>query len=137
TQIMRIQDSLTSLQRLSLFIDQHREQIAPHLDNRNAMKALSADIHALSEFAEALDTKIEFLLDAMLGMITLDQNQIMMVLSLIAAMFLPATLISSIFGMNFASMPVLQWHHGFFLSLGAMVLAAGVVATIFRWRRWM
>lgn len=137
TQLMRLQDSLTSLHRLGSFIEQHRQRIAPQLEDQNATASLSGDIHALSEFAETLDAKIEFLLDAMLGLIALDQNQIMMMLSLMAAMFLPATLISSIFGMNFAQMPGLTWNHGFLLSLLAMVFAAILVGAVFRWRRWM
>lgn len=86
----------------------------PHLDDPAALGVIGADIKALSDLAEALDAKIEFVLDAMLGLLALDQNQIMMVLSLTAVMFLPATLISSIFGMNFETMPGLTWHHGFF-----------------------
>ncbi len=137
TQIMRLQDSLTSLQRLKVFMEQHRERIAPQIEDRSAINAIGSDIHALSELAEALDAKIDFLLDAMLGLIALDQNQIMMVLSLTAAMFLPATLISSIFGMNFASMPGLTWHHGFLICIGVMLVASLTIGAIFRWRRWM
>ena len=137
TQIMRLQESLASLQRLGVFIDQHHEQVVPHLSGRRGDLALRADVRALSEFADAVDSKIDFLLNAMLGMIALDQNQIMMVLSLTAAMFLPATLISSIFGMNFAVMPGLSWHHGFLMSIAAMVIASLVVWLIFRWRPWI
>lgn len=137
TQIMRLQDSLTSLQRLKAFMEQHADRVAPQMDDRTAISAIGADVHALSELAEALDDKIDFLLDAMLGLIALDQNQIMMVLSLTAAMFLPATLISSIFGMNFTQMPGLTWHHGFFISLGVMAFASIAIGLIFRWRRWI
>ncbi|MEM9221022.1 MAG: CorA family divalent cation transporter [Pseudomonadota bacterium] len=137
TQIVRLQDSLTSLQRLSVFMEQHASTITPHLDNESAVAALRADVRALAEFAEALDAKIEFLMDAMLGMITLDQNEIMMLLSVVAAMFLPATLIASIFGMNFPAMPVLKWHHGFFISIGGMAIAAIIVGFVIRWRRWL
>lgn len=136
TQIMRLQECLASLERLGIFMEQHREAVMPHA-RPHGTGGLHADVHALAEFAEAVDSKIDFLLNAMLGMIAVDQNQIMMVLSLTAAMFLPATLISSIFGMNFASMPGLSWHHGFLLSIGAMLVAAGVVWTVFRLRRWM
>ncbi|MEM0906941.1 MAG: CorA family divalent cation transporter [Pseudomonadota bacterium] len=137
TLTMRLQDALTSLMRLSLFMSQHQKRIAPHLDNRSGTLALGADIKALSELAGALDDKVDFILNAMLGIIALDQNKITMVLSMMAAMFLPPTLISSIFGMNFVSMPGLSWHHGFFLCLGAMVGASMIVGGIFRWRRWL
>ncbi|MEM6762993.1 MAG: CorA family divalent cation transporter, partial [Pseudomonadota bacterium] len=135
--IMRIQDCLTSLKRLSLFMERHLERIAPHENDRAPITALGADIRALSDFAIALDAKIEFLLNAMIGLIALNQNKITLVLSLTAAMFLPATLISSIFGMNFVDMPGLTWHHGFFICVGVMVAAAIFVGVIFRWRRWM
>lgn len=137
TEIMRLQDSLTSLQRLAHFMDQNRHRIVPHLDDPGAIAVLGADIKALAELAEALDAKIEFVLDAMLGLLAIDQNQIMMALSLIAAMFLPATLISSIFGMNFQQMPGLSWHFGFFICIGVMVVTAIGIAVVFRWRRWL
>ena len=137
TQIMRLQDSLTSLLRLKAFMEQHGDRVAPQMEDRTAISAIGADLRALSEFAEALDGKIDFLLDAMLGLITLDQNQIMMVLSLTAAMFLPATLISSIFGMNFTQMPGLSWHHGFLICLGVMGFASVAIGLVFRWRRWI
>jgi len=137
TEIMRLQDALTSVKRLVLFMQQHRHLIAPHLDDRNAIAILGSDIDAITNLANALDGKVDFLLNALLGVITLDQNQIMMVLSLIAAMFLPATLISSIFGMNFVDMPGLSWHHGFILCVATMAMAAVTVWIIFHWRRWM
>ncbi|WMS43617.1 CorA family divalent cation transporter [Acuticoccus sp. MNP-M23] len=137
TEILRLQDALTSNKRLVLFMEQHRRLIAPDLDDRNAINVLGSDIDAINQLANALDGKVDFLLNALLGLITLDQNQIMMVLSLIAAMFLPATLISSIFGMNFVDMPGLSWHHGFLLCVAGMVMAAISVWLIFHWRRWM
>ncbi len=137
TENLRMADALTSSRRLVLFMDQHRKFIAPDLEDLNAISVLGSDIDALRHLSNALDGKVDFLLNALLGLITLDQNQIMMVMSLIAAMFLPATLIASIFGMNFVDMPGLSWHHGFFLSLGAMGVTAASVWLFFHWRRWM
>lgn len=135
--LLKVQDSLVSLQRLALFLRQHADTIAKDTYDNTAIATMVEDLRSLSEFAEALDGKVEFLLDAMLGLIDLDQNQIMKIISMLAAMFLPATLISSIFGMNFRYMPELAWHHGFLLSLGVMGLSAVVMAFLFRWRRWM
>ncbi|MEM6762883.1 MAG: CorA family divalent cation transporter [Pseudomonadota bacterium] len=137
TSIMRVEDSLVSLKHLSAFMEREHARFEVRKADRAELVAFHIDVDALSSRAEALNEKVHFLLSAMLGVIGHDQNQITMVLSLIAALFLPATLIAAIFGMNFSDMPGLKWHHGFFICLGIMVTAAGSMAAYFRWRRWL
>lgn len=135
--LLNVQDSLMSLERLTVFMGNHAGRVLPVGTGSETLAALGADLRSLADFAAALASKVEFLLNAMLGLVQLDQNQIMKSMSLIAAMFLPATLMSSVFGMNFHDMPVLSWRHGFLIALGAMALTALAAAAVFRWRRWM
>ncbi|MEM7693510.1 MAG: CorA family divalent cation transporter [Pseudomonadota bacterium] len=127
TATQEVADSLTSLS-LALSLMAGRDDSAD-------IKTLKSDVANLAERAEALDRAIDFQLNAALGLIAHDQNTVTVLLSITAALFLPPTLIASIFGMNFADMPGLKFHHGFLVCLAAMGLAAGAMAAILRWRR--
>lgn len=107
------------------------------LKGRGAPDGFAADVATLSARAAALDSKIDFQLNAALGLIAHDQNTVTVVLSVTAALFLPPTLIASVFGMNFADVPGLRFHHAFFLCVAAMVLAAVGMAAILRLKRWL
>jgi len=78
-----------------------------------------------------------FLLDATLGMINTQQNDIIRILSVAAVVFLPPTLICSIYGMNFEHMPELKWVVGYPMALVLMVLSAVLPYLYFRHRGWM
>ncbi|MBJ3777634.1 CorA family divalent cation transporter [Acuticoccus mangrovi] len=137
SQLLKMEDSLIGLRRLVTFMKQHSDRLAKDRHDIATLNAMIEDVRILNELAEALDGKVDFLLDGMLGLIDLDQNQIMKIISILAALFLPATLISSIFGMNFTNMPELRWHDGFVFAVGLMVGSAVLMAIFFRWRRWM
>ena len=93
------------------------------------------DIHSIKEHGDALDNKLSFLLDATVGLVTLEQNQISKIFTVVSVIFLPPTLIASIYGMNFANMPELNWQLGFLFSLGLMVSSVGLTFLFFRWKR--
>lgn len=135
--LLKARDSLMSLERLGLFMKTHTNRVAIHKRDLKKIDVMVQDVRSLTEHAEALDGKVNFLLDAMLGLIDLDQNKIMKIISILAALFLPPTLVSSIFGMNFQDMPALSWHYGFALSMGIMAGSSVVIAIVFRWLRWM
>lgn len=135
--ILRVRDSLMSLERFGLFITANAERIVVGEADRGRLQMLVRDFKSLVEYTDALDNKVTFLLDAVLGLVDLDQNQIMKIISMMGAVFLPPTLISSIYGMNFEDMPALSWHYGFLMTLGLMGLTVAVAAVLFRWRRWL
>jgi magnesium transporter len=101
------------------------------------VKTLSRDTRFLSEHALSLTGKLNFLLDATLGMISIDQNAIIKIFSVAAVVFLPPTLIASIYGMNFVVMPELQWLAGYPFALGLMVLSAVLSYWFFKSRGWL
>ena len=92
---------------------------------------------ALTDQVTFLSNKINFLLDATLGLINLQQNQIIKIFSVAAVVFLPPTLVASIYGMNFDHMPELKWALGYPWALGLMVASAILPYLYFKRRGWL
>jgi magnesium transporter len=130
-------DSLMTLDRLIAVMTLISAQRELGKDSRPRLKSLSRDIRFLAVHAGSLSQKVTFLLDATLGMISIEQNAIIKIFSVAAVVFLPPTLIASIYGMNFIKMPELNWWFGYPLALGLMVMSAGLSLWFFRSRRWL
>ena len=111
--VSKIQDSLLTLQRMSGFLANAISQGKNGKDIRARVKTLSRDVVSLSDHASFQTQKITFLLDATLGMINIEQNGIIKIVSVAAVVFLPPTLVASIYGMNFDVMPELKWLLGY------------------------
>lgn len=133
----KIRDSLLSLDRLLSFLGtaSPERQAPAHL--RERVKTLSSDAKSLTDHASFLSAKITFLLDATLGMINIEQNAIIKIFSVAAVIFLPPTLIASIYGMNFVHMPELGWDFGYPFAIGLMVLFAVLPYLFFKFRNWL
>lgn len=106
-------------------------------ENRARMKVVQRDIQSLSEHAGYLTGKISFLLDAVLGMITIEQNGIIKIFSIASVVFLPPTLVASLYGMNFKAMPELNWAWGYPMAVILMILSAIVPLWYFREKGWL
>ncbi|WP_210879893.1 magnesium transporter CorA family protein [Roseovarius autotrophicus] len=137
TRVMHLRESLMTLERVLGFL-------MPVLDKMRAAKPLRAmlkthyrDARTIAEHASYLQQKTALLLDATLGMINIEQNAIIKIFSVAAVVFLPPTLVASIYGMNFTHMPELDWPLGYPLALGIMVLSAAVPLWFFRRRGWL
>jgi magnesium transporter len=91
----------------------------------------------LSDHAFYLSNKIQFLLDAMLGVVTIEQNNIIKIFSVAAVALMPPTLIASIYGMNFKHMPELDWSLGYPIAIALMLLAAALPYFVFKWKKWL
>jgi magnesium transporter len=81
--------------------------------------------------------KINFLMDATVGFININQNKIIKIFSVASVSLLPPTLVASSYGMNFAFMPELNWTYGYPMAIGLMVLSALVPMVYFRQRGWL
>lgn len=132
-----IRDSLMTLQRLSGFLGNALTQDKDGKDIRARVKTLSRDVASLSDHAAFMSQKITFLLDATLGMINIEQNAIIKIFSVAAVVFLPPTLVASIYGMNFGLMPELRWELGYPFALLLMVLSAALPYLYFKRRGWL
>ena len=133
-------ESLGTLQRLVGYLTLGAEGPGPQelaeADHKRA-RTLSQDIHSLREVAGTQAAKIIFLLDATLGVINIRQSDIIKIFSVVAFVFLPPTLIASIYGMNFDYMPELHWHWGYPMALGLMALSGLLPWLFFRWKKWL
>ena len=99
---------------------------------------MQRDVTSLSDHATYLANKITFLLDAMLGVVNIQQNAIIKIFSIAAVVFMPPTLVASIYGMNFHNgMIELDWTYGYPFALVLMVLAAVVPLLFFKWKKWL
>jgi magnesium transporter len=95
---------------------------------------MSGDVLALSDHASFLANKASFMLQATLGLINIEQNNIIKIFSVAATIFLPPTLIASIYGMNFEFMPELDKHYGYPMAL-LLMLGSAIVPYIYSRRR--
>lgn len=132
-----IRDSLVSLQRLSGFFGNIEAQQKNEKELRGRIKTLGRDVQSLTDHSSFLSQKITFLLDATLGMISIEQSNIIKIFTIAAGVFLPPTLIASIYGMNFVHMPELRWVYGYPLACLLMLLSAIVPWWWFKRRGWL
>jgi magnesium transporter len=133
----RAEESATSLNRLLHFFVQASRERGDDPRIRQRIKAAHRDINSLMDHTRFLSGRITFLLDATLGMISNEQNQIIKLFSVMAVILLPPTLVASIYGMNFKHMPELDWALGYPWALGLMVVAALVPIVYFRRKGWL
>ncbi len=133
--IAKLRESLVSLSRLLTYVQQSNLQLTN--DVRNRLRTLSRDVVAMSDHANFLGTNLNFLLDATLGMINIDQNNILKIFSVVTVFLLPPSVIAGIYGMNFHHIPWLENDWGFYAALGMMVLSAVVPYLVFKRRGWL
>jgi magnesium transporter len=131
----KVRESLVSIGRLVNFLTAECGEQHPELRERTG--PVSADIRSLTDHATYVSNTTVFLLDATVGLITIDQNNIIKIVSVVSVVIMPPTLIASIYGMNFRFMPELHWVVGYPLALVAMVGAAILPYWYFRRRGWL
>jgi magnesium transporter len=132
----KARESLVTLARQLTFIQQSTAMQMPK-DLVARYRSMSRDVLALSDHASFLANKSSFMLQATLGLINIEQNNIIKIFSVAAAVFLPPTLIASIYGMNFHFMPELDWPYGYPLALVIMLVSALLPYYFFRRRGWL
>jgi magnesium transporter len=134
-QLSRIRESLLGLQRIVGFVaemstDWHLPELKSHL------KTARQDLVSLVDFESHLSGKIQFLLDAVLGFINTEQNDIFKVLTIVSVVGIPPTLIASMYGMNFKNMPELNWQYGYPYGLGLIFVSTLIPIIWFKRRGW-
>ncbi len=134
--ISKTRESLVSVSRLLGFISQ-TSYFKTDSEESNRIFTLLRDIQALSDHASFLVNKVNFLLDATLGMISIEQNAIIKIFSVAAVVFLPPTLVASMYGMNFDIIPELKWDFGYPFAIALMVLSAYLPYKFFSRKGWL
>ncbi|HZD48847.1 MAG TPA: CorA family divalent cation transporter, partial [Silvibacterium sp.] len=132
----RGRESLHSISRL-MTIPRVEEASQTPGDLQERLATLRSDVQSLLDHDAYLSQKIQLLLDSALGLINIQQNAIIKIFSVAAVIFLPPTLIASIYGMNFEHMPELHWLFGYPFALGLMVAGAVLPYWYFKRRKWL
>lgn len=133
--LSQIRQGLLGLQRISSFAaEKGHGWIGDDVQAR--LKTASGDLASLTDFEVHLTNKVQFLLDAVLGFINTEQNEIFKVLTIVSVVGVPPTLIAGIYGMNFQSMPEYHWSHGYAWGLSLIFLSTILPVVWFKWRGW-
>ena len=135
--LSRIRETLLGLQRIIGFVSEMTrdgQQLQPEL--RTRLKTARQDVLSLVEFESHLSGKTQFLLDAVLGFINTDQNEIFKVLTIVSVVGIPPTLIASMYGMNFHYMPELSWRWGYAYGLALIAVSTVIPIVWFKRRGW-
>jgi magnesium transporter len=135
--LTKLRESLITTHRMLTYHPSANQEEKTNKDTRDKIKVQYRDIVGLMDQATFLSGKINFLLDATLGLINLQQNQIIKIVSVVAVVFLPPTLIASIYGMNFAYMPELKWLVGYPSAIVLMIISAVFPYWYFKRRGWL
>lgn len=138
TLLAKIRYSAVSTNRLLGFLaGSSRMEDEAHAASRNHLASLSTDVSSLIDHSSFLGDNLTFLLDASLGLISVEQNAAMKLFSWAALVFLPPTLVAGIYGMNFDYMPELKWFHGYTWALVLMLASAVLPLWYFKRRGWI
>jgi magnesium transporter len=133
--LSEIRESLLGLQRIVGFSSEMAQDwLRPEI--RARLATARGDLASLGDYESHVSGKIHFLLDAILGFINTDQNDIFKVLTIVSVVGIPPTLIASMYGMNFHNMPELSWRYGYQFGLALIVVSTLVPIVWFKWRGW-
>jgi magnesium transporter len=134
----KVRESQVSVGRLLSFLANEAEGMKWAKDVRMQLQSMQRDVTSLADHATYLSNKITFLLDALLGIVSIQQNDIIKIFSIAAVVLMPPTLVASIYGMNFhTGMIELDWPLGYPFALILMVLAAVLPLLFFKWKKWL
>lgn len=132
----KIRDSLLGIGRIVPFVATHAaEWLPPEIKPR--LETVRLDVTSLSDYDMHIVNKVQLLLDATLGLINIEQNNIIKVLTIVSVVGIPPTLIASMYGMNFKNMPELDWSWGYPYGLALIVVSAVLPILWFKWRGWI
>ena len=134
--IAKTRESLVSLGRLLAFAQQSAAVVFSN-EVRSRLRTASRDVVAMSDHASFLGNNVSFILDATLGMVNIDQNNILKIFSVVTVFLLPPSVIGAIYGMNFDHIPWAHESWGFLAALGLMVLSSVTPYLLFKRRGWL
>lgn len=135
----KMRESLLSISRMMAFaqaVMDNQPASKAKKENLARIKIIQRDVLSLTDHSGFLTTKISFLLDAVLGMISIEQNNIIKIFTVASVAFLPPTLVASMYGMNFKAMPELDWAWGYPYAIAFMVASALLPIYYFKRKGW-
>lgn len=135
--VARVRLSLLTIERMLAFYTATVGDRKESGKLRSAIKGQLRDVRSLQEHADFLSSRVGLTVDTTLGMINLEQNSTVRILSVLTALFLPPTLIASMYGMNFTNMPELDKPWGYPMAIGMMVATSVATWLFLRWKNWL
>jgi magnesium transporter len=133
--LSKVRESMVTIERMLLFLSAGPAHLRSH--EAAEWRAKIDDVRSIQEHATFLSGKVQFLLDATLGLVSIEQNDVFKFLATLSGILLPPTLIGAIYGMNFEAMPELNWAYGYPMALSLMLLAGLGPYLFMRWKRWL
>jgi magnesium transporter len=132
----RIHYTLVCLDRMAKFtLDRAHDWLKSDMVAR--LQSISSDVASLVQFSEGLVSRVQLLQDAATGIINIDQNDVMKVLTIASVVGIPPVLVAGIYGMNFKNMPEYDWAYGYQWGLGLIVITALIPLLWFKWKDWI
>jgi magnesium transporter len=101
------------------------------------LRVILKDINSLLQHTQFSFERLEYLQNTFLGLVNIDQNQVIKIFTVVTVIFLPPTLIASIYGMNFEFMPELRWRLGYPFAIGLMILSSLLFLWFFKRKNWL
>ena len=135
--ISHLRDTLLGLGRIAAFVQEAGANPAQEKDAATRLRAIRVDLTSLTDYQAHLASKLQLLLDATLGFISIQQNDVVKTLTVVSVVGVPPVLIAGIYGMNFKVMPELNWPLGYPFALGLIVVSALIPLAWLKWRGWM
>ena len=131
----KVSETLLGLSRIAPFLSaKATDTLTP--DFKSRLDTIAADTKSLHEYQEHLSNKTQFLLDMLLGLANIEQNNVFRVLTVVSVIGIPPTFVASMYGMNFKSMPELEWTHGYAYGLTLIAVSALAPAVWFKIKGW-
>jgi magnesium transporter len=135
-QMVKVRHAFLAIGRIATFVtDRCEPKIEDEL--RDRLAAVRHDIESLDEFESSLTGRVQLLLDAATGFISIEQNEVVKVLTVVSVAGVPPVLIAGVYGMNFQHMPELAWRWGYPYAIVAMVVSTVLPVIWFKWRDWL
>ena len=135
--LSRVRESLAGLSRVLLYVQANSLPGKNKTQMHSWLKSLERVVQSLASHVGYLSDRTTFLLDTVVGLVSVEQNSIIKIFSVAAVVFMPPTLVASIYGMNFDHMPELNWLLGYPWAIGLMVVSAILPLAYFRSRGWL
>jgi magnesium transporter len=131
---MKIRENITDKQRIlsSLLKSQNYKN-----ELKSELQVMIKDVRSLVEYTQFNFERLEYLQNIFLGVLSIEQNKVIKIFTIVNVVFLPPTLIASIYGMNFDILPELHWEYGYLFSLGLMILSSITPIYIFKKKGWI
>ena len=134
--LARSRATLLGITRIAVFTCEKKPTWIPE-KQRSRIDTVRNDLVALDHFDEQLTEKLQFLLDAIFGLISVNQNNVMKLFTVASVVAVPPVILAGIWGMNFKAMPELSQPWGYAMALGAIAISILIPLGIFKWRGWL